>query len=202
MSDSDLVEDGDGGGEPGFDGVRGEDPLSERVERAQRGLVELVEGTAAAVGVVRITRVGPGPQSSRHPLAQLVGRLVREGDGGDRLHRGARQDQCHDPLHQLRRLAGTGPGGDEQGRLEVGGDAAAGRFVSEGISGQGVAVPLVADHGTRARYGASAGSSCLCCHWLHSVAVSAPSGSQYGQRARRHGSGGSGWGTKSPVPMA
>ena len=126
----DLVLHGDRRREPSLEGERGEHPLGEGVQRAQGGLVEVVEGGGEAR---RGALLADGPLLERHPdaVAQLVGGLLRERDGGDRLDRRTRGDQGHHPVDELGGLAGPGPGGHEQGRVEVVRDA-----LPDGLVGQ------------------------------------------------------------------
>ena len=139
----DLVLHGDRRREPGLDGVRGEHPLGEGVQRAQRGLVEVVEGGGEAAGV---SSSSPARRWSatrtrwRNSSAAFSVNVMAAIDSiGD-----ARRDQGHHPVDELRGLAGPGPGGHEQGRVQVGGDARADGLVGERHRGQGVESCLVA----------------------------------------------------------
>ena len=99
----DLVQHRQRRGEPGLDRVGGQDALREGVQRAQGGLVEVVERGAAALLHHAVAVVGSLlEQGQPDPLAQLVGRLLREGDGGDRLDGRARADERDDPARPAR----------------------------------------------------------------------------------------------------
>ncbi len=83
-------------------------------EQPQRGGVQLGRGVATdepvGEGVERRAqaRGHRAPESRGHPVAELLGRLAREGQGQDRLGRDPLVDPPHDGLDQRRGLAGAG----------------------------------------------------------------------------------------------
>ena len=87
-----------------LDRERGENPLRERVQRADRGVVELIE-RADVNGRARsgTTSRGAAARTGRaHPVAQLGRGLLRERDRGDAAHRNREvgtvgRHQLHDP---------------------------------------------------------------------------------------------------------
>ena len=85
---ADLVEHLDPRREPGLDRVLREEPLGERVQRADGGAVELVERRLAPGGYERSRSPpgrGGGPYAApADAVAELGRRLLGEGDGGDR----------------------------------------------------------------------------------------------------------------------
>ncbi len=128
----DLVEHRQCRGQPGLDRVGRQDALCEGVQGAQRGLVEVVERGAAALLHHTVAVVGgPLEQGQPDPLAQLVGRLLREGDGGDGLDGRASAHERDHAADQLGGLAGARTGRHEQGGPEVAGDAVARVLVGE-----------------------------------------------------------------------
>ena len=108
------------GGQPRLDGVLGQQPLGERVQRADGGAVELGERDAAPLGLGPVAAAAFSCSAAAHTVAQLGARLLREGDGGHlaQLDR-ARGDQGHDPAHQRGGLPRAGARLDEQGGAEV-----------------------------------------------------------------------------------
>ena len=139
-----LVHDLDRRRQPGLDGVLDEDPLGEGVEGAQGGAVE-VDECRRRHRRLRSVAAGQVLEPAPHPVTQLGGGPVGEGDGGQVLDRHPGHDQRHDALDEGAGLAGAGPGLDEQGGAEVGGDPVAGRLVD------GEAVRMLSHHRPRGR---------------------------------------------------
>ena len=108
-----LVEHLDPRRKPGLDGMLDQQPLSEAVQGADGGAVEVVKGLGTALGDPGIGGA-PGPfelafELASHAVAQLAGRLFGERDGGDGVDAGgARGDEVDDPSHQLPGLARPG----------------------------------------------------------------------------------------------
>ena len=125
----------------GLDGVLRQQPLRERVQRADGGAVELRQRGPAEVGLGSGAR-GHLLQLAPDAVAQLGARLLREGDGGDvaQLHR-AGGDEGDDPPDERGGLARAGPRLDEQRGVEVGGDPLASGLIggSRGDGGHDVA---------------------------------------------------------------
>ena len=105
----DLVADLDARRKAGLDREFGEQPLRERVQRADRGAVEVVERSGAR-GVGR----GMALQLRPDAVPQLRRRLLGERDGGDVAHRDARSHQADDAADQRGGLPGARTGFDEQ----------------------------------------------------------------------------------------
>ncbi len=104
-------------------------PLRERVQRADRRPVELGHRLPAAVGL-RAVVLRPVLEGAAEAVAQLGPGLLGEGDGGDvaELDR-SRRDEGDDAVNQRRRLARASPRLHEQGGVQVGGDPIAGGLV-------------------------------------------------------------------------
>ena len=119
----DLVQHLDLRREPGLDGVLGEQPLRERVQRADRRLVEVVERLACRF--LRTVGLQHRPlERHAEPVPQLGSRLVGEGHRGDVAQRDVVvQHQLEHPVDQRRRLARTRTSVDEQGRPGLGAHA-------------------------------------------------------------------------------
>jgi hypothetical protein len=116
----------DAGRQAGLERERSEDPLRERVQRADRGVVELVERIRASLlherGLVGVARVALELLANAVP--QLGRGLLGKGDRGDAAHRHrpARtigDHQLDDPVDQHRCFPGAGAGLDEQGLVET-----------------------------------------------------------------------------------
>ena len=106
--------------EPGFDGVLGEEPLRERVQRRHRGAVELLEGELAARrrdgSSVAARRLLERPAD---PVAQLGRGLLGERDRGDLAHgHVAARDQRDHPVDQRLGLARSRARFDEERLVE------------------------------------------------------------------------------------
>ena len=129
-----LVEHLDPRRQPGLDGMLGEQPLGEAVQRADGGAVEVVEGAGAAVGH-GVVAGAPGPfertfELAPDAVAQLAGRLLGEGDRGDGVDPGgARGDDVDDASHELPGLARPRARIHEQRVVQRRGDAATRRTV-------------------------------------------------------------------------
>ena len=137
-----LVEHLDARRQARLDGVLGQDPLGEAVQRADGGGIEVVEGRLAALqrrGVAgTASALGGGVEPATDPVAQLGGRLLGEGDRGDRTERLARVE--HEGKHAVDQgtgLAGTRAGFDEQGLVERGADPLGGGVVGVGAVNAG-----------------------------------------------------------------
>ena len=108
-----------------------------RVVERREGAFDGVRRLGACLG-----RGGPRLELLAHALAQLAGGLLGERDGGHGAHvAGARLGVEHAPdvaVDEHARLAGAGPGLEQEGGAEVAGDA--------------VADVLVADHALRRRH--------------------------------------------------
>ena len=122
----DFVVDFDTRRQAGLDRERGEDPLRERVERADRGVVEVVEGVVAAIARDRVERVVAGAvlELRAHTIAELGRGLLGERDRGHASHRHGEvgtvdRDQLDDPIDQDRRLPGARAGLDEEHLVEA-----------------------------------------------------------------------------------
>ena len=118
-----LVEDVEPRGQPGLDGELEQDAPGEGVQRADRRLVERLEGAGAPSRRRRRAELGADA------VAQLGGRLLGERDRGDGVDRDALVDEGEDARHQRRGLAGTGAGLDEQGGVGPRADAITGVLV-------------------------------------------------------------------------
>mgnify|MGYP000026475081 CR=1 FL=1 len=97
--------------------------LSEGVEGADGGPVELVDGGGAAFdgGVVAggASRLGGLLEHLTDAVSKFGGSLLGEGDGGNGAEFGAAGgDQLEHPVDERGRLAGAGPGFDEQRGIE------------------------------------------------------------------------------------
>ncbi len=125
----DLVAHDDARRQAGFDRELSEDALCERMERADRGGVELLERLAFALFLER----------APHPITQLGRGLLGEGDRSDRAHRHAGCDEGDDPVDERRGLPGTGAGLDEQRGVETRTD----RISRRRIAGVGEELELV-----------------------------------------------------------
>jgi hypothetical protein len=134
----------------GGDGVLGQDPLGEPVQRRDDGLVDARRGSLAAdpAGVAQVRwagRVGGELQGGADAVAQFGSGGLGEGDGGELADVGqvAVGDQADDSAHERRRLAGAGAGLDEQVAVQVALDRRAGVLVErevdahDGASGAG-----------------------------------------------------------------
>ena len=112
-------------GQPRFDRKRGEYALRERVERADRRVVELVEPHVAA-GALRIVEVLVARTSlelTAHAIAELGRRLLGERNRGDCAHRHRQvgtvgRDELHDPVDEHLRLSGARARLDEERLVE------------------------------------------------------------------------------------
>ena len=122
----------------GFERELDEDPQGEAVERADGRIidgVERIEATSRPIGPpCRLAGRGGCSRREGLPLeapadavAQLRGRLLGEGDGGELADvvEASRGHQLDHPTDQLVGLARARPGFDEQARPALGADAAA-----------------------------------------------------------------------------
>ena len=132
------------GRQPGLDGELEQQPAGERVQRADRRVVETFERGGRGLGAV-----DPVEPRSTHPRAQLGGRLLGERDGGDARDVDPVVDEVDDAADERAGLAGACSGLDEQRRAEVGPDADAGGLVGRQIGSSGP--PSVVDRSDRIR---------------------------------------------------
>jgi hypothetical protein len=109
--------------EAGFDRVLRKEPLRERVQRRDRGAVELVERALRDGGRRRYER--GLLQRLTDPVAQLGRRLLREGDRRDLAHRHAADDERVDAVDERLRLPRARASLDEQRVIEAFDDRAA-----------------------------------------------------------------------------
>ena len=109
-----LVEHGEARRQAGLDGELEQDAAGERVQRADRGVVEAVEG-----GLTRVGSPGGSASTLAQAVAQLGGGLLGERDGGDGVDRHALVDEREDAPDERGGLAGAGAGLDEQRRVDV-----------------------------------------------------------------------------------
>ena len=124
----DLVEHLDVGRQACLDGVLGQDPLRERVQRRDGRDVDLLERGAEQLTVRTLELLFErGPD----PVAQLRGGLLGERDRRDLAHGHAATHQRHDAVDQRAGLARSGPRLDEQGGVEILGDPAARGLIGE-----------------------------------------------------------------------
>ena len=100
-----LVEDRELGVESGGEGVDAQQPCAEAVEGADRG----------ALGVTRGLALAQLQQARAHPLTQLRGGALGEGDRQDpRRGDAVLAHSAHEALDQHRGLAAAGPRGEQQ----------------------------------------------------------------------------------------
>ena len=113
----DLVEHLQARRDLGLDRVQGQDPLRERVQGADGGEVDLVEGLLGALPLLsaRVRVMGGALERGAQPVRELGGRLLGEGDRGDVLdgHPVTEHQGAH-PMDQGSGLARPRPGVDEQ----------------------------------------------------------------------------------------
>src|SRR6185437_15759067 len=109
---TDLVEDFEGRGQAGGQGVLGQDATGEAVEGGDGGPFQGPE----SVGGGRPLQL-PG-----HPVAKLGGGRLGEGDGGQLVEGGPTgEEELEDPGDQLGGLPAAGPGLHEEGGGQVAG---------------------------------------------------------------------------------
>ena len=111
-----FVEDAEPGREAGFDREVVEDPPCERMQRADRCVIEVVQRVASCLGV-------SGREFGSESNTEFGRRLLGEGDRGDLRDRDAGLDEVHHAVDQGTGLAGARTGLDEQRVVEVGADA-------------------------------------------------------------------------------
>ena len=199
-----LVEHLHTGRETGFDRVFEQQALREGVQGADRGAVELVERPKPLLGGLILAGVGNEVlESLAHPLAQLGGGLLGEGDRRDALERGPGIDQGDHPGHEGSGLSRPCAGLDEQRVIEIvldpvpfglirgqlgGGRCEVGEFQRQLAVGHGSAVSVATSWwfgssfgAASARYGARFGSFAMPSKRRRASRTPSPSGSQYSQ---------------------
>ena len=117
-----------------------QDPLRERVQRADRRAVQIVQATAQDLDVPLGGSTARRDEIPPQTLAQFGGGLLCEGDGGDVGQCHAAAHQCHDPRHQRRRLTGSRAGLQEE---------VAGQILGRGLARAVVAVAAITDARSR-----------------------------------------------------
>ena len=174
-----LVEHAETGRQSGGDRELGEQAPGERVQGADRGVVELVEGGLELGMCEQVGAAGGlGPQGFAEAVAEIGGGLLGEGDGGDGADVDTGANQLDDARHQARRLAGAGPRFDEQVGAEVAADPVAIGLVRRGLVWRRHSPPPPEVSSTRSNHAARRGSSRLRSHSCHRSVVPNESGSQ------------------------
>ena len=119
----DRLENAEARRQPDLEGMLAQQARREAVQRRQRGLVELVERLAAPPPCVRVARLviraGRGVlQSSAHPVAELRGGRLGEGDRREVTQLDvAVGDERDDTVDERGRLPGAGTGLHEQAHV-------------------------------------------------------------------------------------
>ena len=107
--------------EADLDRTLAKEPRAERVDRAEERALEVAQRNGTAGMCDRITRPVAYRSLERQleSLAQLIGRLPRECDGGQLLHRRSAQHVLQHPADQRRGLPRPRAGFDDQVRREI-----------------------------------------------------------------------------------
>ena len=170
----DVVDHLEPGWEPGLEGVLGENPLGEAVQRRERGVVDVVQGRPAPFPLVgREHRVGGALlEAGANAVAQLAGGGLGERDRRELADLDtAARDQRHDSRHERGGLARARAGLDEEGGVvEV-----ADRVARGGVDGHD-STPLATSGGGSA--------SCRNCTTTGSARLRVQSSSRAGAQTR------------------